>query len=231
VDLPDSPIDAVLLDAGGVLLLPDPAAVRKGLAPFGVEPDDETCARAHYESMGEVDRLGAADWPKVNRFYARAAGVAEDDIDTVFGVIEDLYLRQPWSPVPGAAEALLALQAAGVALAVVSNAQGTMERLLAEHRICTVDGDEVARVAVVVDSQVVGIEKPDPRIFALALDALDVEAGRSLYVGDTVHFDVERARAAGMACVHVDPCGRCPGTDHPHVASVAELPGALAARG
>ena len=219
----DGHYDAVLLDAGGVLLLPNPEVLRRGLAPFGLRPDDETCARAHYESMGEVDRLRAAAWDAVDRVFARAVGVPEKDVEAVLPVIEDLYLNHAFVPVPGAAEALLHLQDAGVALAVVSNATGTVERQLADHRICSVDGGDVARVSLVVDSHLVGVEKPDPRIFQLALDALGVDPDRSLYVGDTVHFDVEGARAAGMPCVHVDPVGRCPATDHPHTTSLTGL--------
>src|SRR4051794_39706451 len=44
----DHPVEAVLLDAGGVLLLPDPTAMRRAVARFGVAPDDDLCARAHY---------------------------------------------------------------------------------------------------------------------------------------------------------------------------------------
>jgi putative hydrolase of the HAD superfamily len=223
VDLLDPPIDAVLLDAGGVLVLPDPEALRKGMAPFGLSPGDEVCARAHYESMAEVDRIGATDWPVVDRVFARAAGVEEEDVDAVLPVVEDLYLNHPFVPVPGAAEALLDLQAGGFALAIVSNATGTVERQLADHRICSVDGGEAARVGVVVDSSVVGIEKPDPGIFHIALEALGVPPEQALYVGDTVHFDVHGARAAGMRCVHIDPLGRCPATDHPHAAALHDL--------
>ncbi len=227
LDVVDRPVEAVLLDAGGVLLVPDPDAVRLALATFGLDPDDEACARAHYLSMGEVDRLGAADWPLVDRVYARALDVPEGDIDAAVPLIEDVYLNRPFVPVAGAAEALRDLQAAGLALAVVSNATGTIERELATHRICSVDGGEAALVAVVVDSHVVGIDKPDPAIFHLALDALGVPADRSLYVGDTVHFDVDGARAAGMSCVHIDPVGHCEATDHPHLASITEVLGAL----
>ena len=223
----DGLLAAVLLDAGGVLLLPDPAAVREVFAPLDARPDDETCRRAHYASMREVDRIGRADWAAVDRVYARVAGVPEDRLDDALPLIEEVYLRRPWVPVPGAMEALMALEAAGLALAVVSNAEGTMERQLAEHRICSVDGRDAARVEVVVDSHVVGVEKPDPRIFAIALDALAVGADRCVHVGDTVHFDVDGARAAGVGPVHVDPYGLCPEDDHPHVGSLTELAATL----
>jgi putative hydrolase of the HAD superfamily len=78
-------------------------------------------------------------------------------------------------------------------------------------------------VAVVVDSDVVGVEKPDPAIFGIALDALSLSPDGCLYVGDTVHFDVNGARAAGLRPVHLDPYRLCPHGDHPHVGSLAEL--------
>ncbi len=223
----DGPIEAVLLDAGGVLLLPDPAQLRRALASIGGTPDDETCRRAHYASMREVDRLGGPYWPAVDRVMARVAGVADDRLDSAVSLVEEVYLRLPWVPVPDAAATLLDLQAAGYPLAVVSNATGTMEKQLAEHRICTADDGPAARVAVVVDSDVVGVEKPDPAIFAFALDALGLPPEGCIYVGDTVHFDVNGARAAGLRPVHLDPYRWCPDADHDHVTSLSELARAL----
>ena len=216
-------IKAVVLDAGGVLLLPDPANMRAAFGPLGVEPDDETCRRAHYASMREVDRLGRPDWPAVDRVLAGIAGVPDDRVEEAIPLIDEIYLRLPWVPCHGAAETLRSLQEAGYQLAVVSNASGTMEQQLLEHRICSVEGGEEADVAIVVDSHVVGVEKPDPRIFDYALDALGLEAERCIYVGDTVHFDVNGARAAGLHPVHVDPYELCPDRDHDHIAELAEL--------
>lgn len=222
---PPSQIDALLFDAGGVLLLPDPEEFRRRLAPHGAAPDDATCDRAHYIGMREVDRLGEADWRAVDDVVARALGVAEGDIDAACEAISGVYIDSTWVPVPGAAETLLALQAAGYPLAVVSNASGTMERQLLQHEICSVDGETHAQVAIVVDSHVVGIEKPDPAIFSIALEALGgVDPANCLYVGDTVHFDVNGARAAGIWPIHVDPYGFCQGTDHHHIGSVTDLP-------
>ena len=230
MDLLDGRIDAVLLDSGGVLMLPDPDRMGRALASLGGSGDPETCRRAHYASMREVDRLGEADWAAVDRALAREAGVPDDRVDEAIPLLDDVYLRQAWVPIPGVAEALVALQEAGYTLAVVSNASGTMEEMLSEHRICSVGGTEHADVAVVVDSDVVGVEKPDPKIFSFALDALDVSPERCIYVGDTVHFDVNGSRAAGLLPVHVDPYRLCPDDDHPHVGSVPELAEALVTR-
>jgi putative hydrolase of the HAD superfamily len=223
-------IDAVLLDAGGVLVLPDPDRIRASLIPLGASPDDETCRLAHYAGMRELDRLGTADWLEVDRVVARTAGVPEDRIDEALAPLERIYIAEGWVPAPGAAEALLALEATGLKLAIVSNATGAMEQMLLEHRICGLEDGPAAKVAVVIDSHVVGVEKPDPRIFSFALSALDLAAERCIYVGDTVHFDVTGARNAGIRPIHLDPFGLCPDDDHEHLADLAELVAAATTR-
>jgi putative hydrolase of the HAD superfamily len=227
----DHPVDAVLLDAGGVLLLPDPAAMRRALAPLGAAPSDEVCRRAHYASTREIDRLGTVDWRAADRVIADLFGVPPDRVEDAFAAIEGVYTSEAWTPIPGATHAVRQLQASGIPLAVVSNAGGTMEQQLLAHRICGVgvDDGEVAEVAIVVDSHVVGVEKPDPKIFEIALAALDVEAAGAVYVGDTVYFDVDGARAAGLTPVHVDPFEDCPARDHPHVRSLADFVARLGA--
>lgn len=222
------PVDALLFDAGGVLLLPDPEVFRRLLGPLGAAADDATCDYAHYLGMREVDRIGEADWRAIDHVVARALGVAEADLDAACDAVTQVYLDSTWVPVPGAAETLLRLQADGYPLAVVSNASGTMERQLLQGDVCSVDGETHARVAIVVDSEVVGVEKPDPRIFHIALDALGgPDPAHCLYVGDTVHFDVAGARAAGIWPIHVDPFHLCPDDDHEHLTSVAGLPAML----
>jgi len=100
-----------------------------------------------------------------------------------------------------------------------------MEQQLLSHRVCGVgvDDGETAEVEIVVDSHVHGVEKPDPRIFAIALGEMGIEAAGAVYVGDTVVFDVVGARAAGLTPVHVDPYDWCPLTDHEHVRSLAHF--------
>jgi putative hydrolase of the HAD superfamily len=72
---------------------------------------------------------------------------------------------------------------------------------------------------------VVGVAKPDPAIFRIALDALGVPASDTvLYVGDSLRYDVAGAIAAGLQPVHFDPYGYCPAPEgHRHVTSLAAL--------
>ena len=211
-------VDAVVLDVGGVLLLPDPAIVRKRLSPFGACPSDEQCDHAYYAGMAAIDGLGADDFSHADRAVVRSLGIGEEDLEAAAAELAAAY-AEPWVPVAGAADQLRRLRAAGVSLAIVSNATGEVEATLARHGICAVAGASphtgVPEVAAVVDSFVVGVQKPEPAIFALALEALGSAPERCVYVGDSVHFDVNGAIAAGLWPVHLTALTGCAG-EHPH---------------
>jgi putative hydrolase of the HAD superfamily len=224
---PREAIDAVIFDAGGVLLLPDAEAGMAAIAEFhdGSVPAD--WRRAHYAALLALEQMEPIDWLAHRRVVAAEVGVRTEHLDAAAALIDDV-MTSPWVPVDGAADTLRALSAAGYKLAVVSNAWGTIAEWLEHHKVCSVTDDELPRVGAVIDSHVVGVEKPDPRIFRFALDALDVAPERSLYVGDTVRFDVKGALAAGLRPVHVDPFHLCDG-EHNHIVSLAELTDWLAA--
>jgi putative hydrolase of the HAD superfamily len=75
----------------------------------------------------------------------------------------------------------------------------------------------------VIDSHVIGVAKPDPAIFAPALEVLGVPADRVAYVGDSVTMDVGGARAAGLLPVLLDPYDDHPGADHARIRSLDEI--------
>jgi putative hydrolase of the HAD superfamily len=56
----------------------------------------------------------------------------------------------------------------------------------------------------VVTSAGAGARKPDPAIFARALELAGCEAAEALHVGDTAVEDVEGARAAGIPALLID---------------------------
>jgi putative hydrolase of the HAD superfamily len=59
----------------------------------------------------------------------------------------------------------------------------------------------------VLDSRVVGVEKPDPRIFQMALDRAGVAPDEAVYIGDLYSIDVVGSRAAGLDAILLDPAG------------------------
>jgi putative hydrolase of the HAD superfamily len=117
----------------------------------------------------------------------------------------------------GARAAIDGVAALGPRRAVVSNSDGRAEWHL-EHT------GTRAGLELVVDSQIEGVEKPDPRIFHIALDRLGVAAARALYVGDIRSVDEVGARAAGMHFVLIDPYGDYGDESVSSIATIARLP-------
>ncbi len=60
---------------------------------------------------------------------------------------------------------------------------------------------------LLIVSEEVGVAKPDPAIFAIALDQLGVVPSEALFVGDSPEFDLHGAAAAGMPFIWMNPRG------------------------
>ena len=229
-------VSAILLDAGGVLVFPQPGLLLPPLFAAGVFPDVAALERAHYRAMVVQDLAATPPeagtwWRDYLTGYVAACGVPPERCGEVARQIAEVTRGHAWSHVgTGATSGLQALAALGHPMGVVSNSDGTVEAELRQLGVCYApDGlyppDTGVRVGVVIDSAVVGLAKPDPAIFGIALDAIGVPASKTvLYVGDSLRYDVAGAVAAGLQPVHLDPHGFCPlPSGHPHVRSLAEL--------
>jgi FMN phosphatase YigB (HAD superfamily) len=202
--------DAVLFDAGGVLVLPDPAVLGPLLAYYGAVTDPEAHARAHYAGMAAKSAAGAGEsqWGDYDSAYLDFVGVAPHNRTTALEVLHRVKaVPHLWRhPIAGAVSTLRKLHELGVPTGVVSNASGQIEETLLLSAICQVGEGEHAPVRCIVDSHVVGIEKPDPRIFDHALEHfVGVERRRIAYVGDSLVMDVRGAAAAGLTPLLMDP--------------------------
>jgi putative hydrolase of the HAD superfamily len=87
-------------------------------------------------------------------------------------------------------------------------------------RLCQVGSGSCVPIDAVVASSLVGVEKPDPKIFEIALRQLGVTPDQSVYVGDSVFYDIEGARAANIFPIHFDPFIQCSMSDHQHARSL-----------
>jgi putative hydrolase of the HAD superfamily len=217
--------DAVLFDAGGVLVLPDPLVLAPVLAPFDADVTVPSLVRAHYGAIAMQD-CGAVhdDWQLYCVGFVTYAGVPAAARDRAAAALDDVWSAFLWRhPIAASLRALFELSAASVPLGVVSNAIGQIEDCLRYQGVCQVGPGAGVPVAVVVDSDVVGVRKPDPAIFGFALDVLGVAPRRCLYVGDSIRNDVDGGRAAGLEAVLVDPYDDRPDVDCRRVASLMEL--------
>lgn len=193
-------IDAVVFDYGGVLTAPVRASTTDWLTREGIQPDGYRAAMREW-----LIEPGAEDSP-VCRLERGELAAAEFErvfaarLSTGSGapVPADGLLRRMFAlMLPDAVMlALLAeLGAAGLRVALLSNSWGDT----------AYPADVLALCDPVVISGIVGLRKPDPRIFTLLLDRLGVPPARTVFVDDA-RPNVAAATALGMQGVlHVDP--------------------------
>ena len=100
---------------------------------------------------------------------------------------------------------------------VVSNSDGRVRRILRRTGV-------EPHVDLVLDSQEEGVEKPDPRIFDIALERSKADRASTIHCGDIYHIDVAGTPAAGLPAVLLDAAGLYGDADCPRVASLPESP-------
>jgi len=122
-----------------------------------------------------------------------------------------------WSRVlPETPPFLEKLRAQGYRLGVISNSIGTMEQQL--ERV-----DLARHFEIIVDSALVGFEKPHPEIFRKALERAAVEPAEAAFVGDTNATDMGGAHLAGLRGILIDRVGAYPDIQTPRITSLPEL--------
>jgi putative hydrolase of the HAD superfamily len=226
--------DAVLLDAGGVLVLPDGDRIadtfRRAELPV---PSHSQLVDAHHRAAARFcERLDVeADWVGAWKDYLHdyalecTPGDALIDLDDLHRHLDSEFADAAlWStPVPDVREHLERLATTGVRLGVISNADGLMAQRLRSLEILQVGPGLGVSVECVIDSGDVGVMKPDPRIFEIALHAMGIEPAQAWYVGDMPAFDVVGARRAGLRPWIIDPLGLHVEENYDCVRSLDEL--------
>jgi putative hydrolase of the HAD superfamily len=228
---------AVFFDAGETLVYPHPSfpeLLAQVLAHQGhiVDPADIR-EKVHvvssiFTEAANRGELWSTSRERSRRFWARVysrllgeLGVPFGDgvKDAVYSAFTDLANYRLFPDVVSTLEALRAL---GLTLGLVSNFEEWLERLLESLGVTPF-------FAIRVISGVEGVEKPDPRIFLLALERAGTMPSESVYVGDSPSFDVEPARSVGMFAVLLDRRGRHPDHVGPRITALHELPAAIGA--
>jgi epoxide hydrolase-like predicted phosphatase len=179
-------VRGLIVDYGGVMTTDVFASFRafcevEGLAPETVR--DRFAGDPGARELLERLETGQAAEPEFEAAFGALLGVAPDGlIDRLFGQMK---------PDEAMVEGVLAARRAGVRTAMLSNSWG-------EDRY---DQAELARLfdAWVISGEE-GIRKPDPAIYALAVDRIGVPAEACVYVDD-LPGNLKPARALGMGTV------------------------------
>jgi putative hydrolase of the HAD superfamily len=210
-----SPLRAVFFDAGNTLLRMNYAVIAAALAERGLRVTPEGVQRAEWQARGRLDDElsrggGSTEAGRTTGRYLALILEALGATDATLAadmVAWRLAYNPPvgvWNTAePRAGEALQLVRAAGLGAGVISNSNGSVRSILESL-------DLARHLDFVLDSAEVGVEKPDARIFRLALERAGVRPWEAVYVGDLYSIDVVGARAAGLGAVLLDP-GRCAG--------------------
>jgi HAD superfamily hydrolase (TIGR01549 family) len=220
-------IDTVFLDAGGVLVFPNWARVADALARQGVPADARALAAAEPHAKHEMDvapgRAAARTdrqrgWVYFNLVLQHAGLQQSAATDAALADLQAYHERfNLWESSPDdVPPALDALRAMGLKLVVVSNANGRLRDLFDRIGL-------TPRVDLLFDSHEEGVEKPDPRLFRIALARAGARADTTVHVGDLYHVDVVGARAAGLHAVLFDTAGLYQDADCPRIRALGEL--------
>jgi putative hydrolase of the HAD superfamily len=219
--------DLILIDAGGVLLLPRREPIIDELGKIGFEVDPDLIDSAHYAGINGLDDADgeSEDWSNYVRGYCIRLGVETDDLDASIAAVFQAF-RTPgmWSiPIISSVQGMRDLQSNGIRMMIVSNSNGTVEATLRELEICQTGDGAGVPVIDVLDSRVVGLKKPDRRIFDLALKIADATPESCLMVGDSRRLDYEGALNAGIPAVLLDPYDLRAGGHVPTIRSMTDL--------
>jgi putative hydrolase of the HAD superfamily len=229
---------AVFFDAGETLVHPHPSfpdlfariLVREGheVSPDAIR-DRIHVVSDRFREAARTNELWTTSPEKSRRFWHEVYAIFLRDIGIVDARLADTCYREftdlaNYSLFDDVLPALKLLEEADVTLGVISNFEEWLERLLEQLGVSSY-------FAVRVISGVEGLEKPDPKIFQLAMERAGVEPGRSVYVGDNPEFDVDPALAVGMFPVLIDRRDRFPDAPGVRIASLEELPDVLGLAG
>ncbi len=218
---------ALLFDFGGTLAFLDFELLAREFSREGRKLDALALEHAEYAGRAAIDRhLMSAANKQANdaayelffRGWMTAAGIPEEEFRECAAKFGAIHREASlWRVVrPGTFEALEAFKSAGYKLAIVSNAEGQVEA----------DAQRIGLAGffdVIIDSHIVGVAKPDPRIFQIALERLGVVPDEARFAGDIYSIDVEGARAAGIESRLVDQHQRYTWIEHEKIRHIGEL--------
>lgn len=209
-------IEAVFFDVGNTLLRPYPsmeAICRHVLDQFGFKATDEelrkgiiAADRFYEERYWSDDTFWATEedtsamWVEMFAVLLEEMGIDGDRRFMGRALYDYFGHGDRWRTFPDVVPVFERLRGEGLRLALVSNWDARLAKLCFDMGL-----DRY--LDSVISSASVGLIKPDPHIFELALERLDVAPGRTVHVGDHYYADVLGARSVGIFPVLIDRFG------------------------
>jgi HAD superfamily hydrolase (TIGR01509 family) len=221
-------LKVVFFDVGNTLLFPDRARILAPLDPANITSslarwhEIERATKKTFDELTERD--GLVDHGFWFLFYSHlleTLGLEDNAVRD--SLVEATRISANWCDIrPGTRQALERIRK-DYPLGIISNADGRIDRVLERCGIADC-------FQSIIDSGVVGYEKPHPAIFQAALASIGADAGHSLYVGDVYSVDYLGATRAGMKAMLFDVAGAYRGRNLPRVESLEQLEAILESR-
>ncbi len=221
----------LLFDAGGTIIFPDVEYLSNVMKKHGIDVNENYL----FEKTCEVGYLVDVQLSKGNElawsegflpiFLEIMLSDILDSKETLNSIIDDAVSEDEkkslWTyTFDWVKKSLAELKNGGYRMSVISNSDGRVEDVLKEVGLRSF-------MDKVYDSHIVGVDKPDERIFTQVLDELSLSPAESVYIGDMFYIDVVGANGAGIPAIHLDPFNLYDGWKGFRIASVRELPRVL----
>ena len=231
------PLRAIFFDAGNTLVYHrlDERARDLTAAGFPARVEDfQAAERAAKQKLdlwlwpqirkGEVPRaIDHYFWMEYLSSLMGILGVPEAEHPRLASLLYEGFRDvRNWSVVlPETPAYLASLKDRGYFLGVISNSGGQVENQLRDLGLHDY-------FQAIFDSAIVGVEKPHPEIFQLALASAKLPGDEALFVGDTNATDVGGAQLAGWHAVLIDRVGAYPHAEGQRITTLPELDRVLA---
>lgn len=199
----------IFFDAGNTLLMLDVELIASVFRRLGSAVTLDAIIRADYTIKQRLDAaiegrdVGVSQVTGGRSYFEELMQVVSVEPDKAASILSELQQLDRWQKLwakvlPETPGVLRLLQEAGYRLGVISNSDGTVERKLQEVGLARY-------FETIIDSAVVGVEKPRRKIFELGLERMKADPKTSVYIGDIYGVDVLGAQRVGMQGVLIDP--------------------------
>ncbi len=219
----------LLLDAGGTFLFADQDYLSRLAEEHDFQVEAERFYEEHFRLVHWFDTYVSTQRRFLSRLsepysqiLLRMVGLSEEVAAQAAQVAEARHeQRNLWEfTFPWIVDTLDQLKDEGYRMSVISNADGRVEEQL--HNL-----EMQGYFERVYDSEVVGVEKPEPGIYELALNDLGLQPEEAVFVGDMFYIDIWGANRVGIPGLHLDPLDLYEGWPGAHIQDLRQLPGWL----
>ena len=216
----------VFLDAGGVLVCPNWGRAADTLGRHGVVVPAAVLAAAEPAVKRHLDVAPTVRTTNDEQrgflyfdLILKRAGISPTaHTDAALAELKAFHDREnTWDSMPAdVLPSMRRLREGGLQIVVVSNTNSTLRRAFARLGV-----EPLVDLLIASDEE--AVEKPNPRLFHIALDRAGANPATTLHCGDLYEVDIVGARAAGLPAVLLDSAGVYGDVDCPRIASMTEL--------